>query len=542
MRIQIQRSSNLVKLILLLGLVIASGCSEVVTANSPSQVDSELFVQAPASEQSFNSDSLSMTVEAAISATTAVQHDQITIDAEPTESPEPKAAVIPVVIPTATTTPPTPTPTARVSPTQVLFRAPTDVSEPTVVAPTPTLTPSPTAVLPTPTLTPLPTTVPPTVIPAATPAPLSVDELVEASSSAVVKITSSAGVGAGVIFRLVNNEALVLTNQHLVGSATSVTVRVNDTSDFAATIVATDRSRDLAVVRICCSSNYLALDLASPDEIVRGESVVVFGYPLGSNSLHASQGVVSGIEFDANSDRDVIHTDAAIEVGDSGGPLLLMTGQIAGISTREMIATNFGIPTEGLGSVISVSSITEVVDTMVSGINVPSSALELHPEIIDGKYTSPMHGYEVPVPSGWILDTSDPHKVSMWDKYTGTTILVRRAGDSFGFVDTAHWHQYWTYVGQTWQQSINNIDESNIFRTYAGNTGGSDSLQGLEFRNTFELNGELYRDFTQVYYEQGTVWFVSLFVSNQLWVQPEYAEYRLTIKDAASSFHPPFTE
>ena len=128
----------------------------------------------------------------------------------------------------------------------------------------------------------------------------------------------------------------------------------------------------------------------------------------------------------------------------------------------------------------------------------------------------------------------------MWDEFSGTTILVRRSGDPYGYVDTANWHQYWTYVGQPWQESVKNVDESYIFRTYAGNT--SDSLQGLEFRNTFELDGELYRDFTHVFYEKGILWYVSIFISNQVWVQPEYAEYRLKIMAAVMSVHPPFTE
>ena len=135
MRVQIRNYPKLVIFILLLGLAIASGCSQAVTADSPSRVDRDAIVQAP-SVQTFDNDSLSTAVAVAISETAAAQQVQNTFRAEPTGTPEPKVTVHPVVISTATASP-------------VLVHAPTDLGEPTAVPPTPTLVPSPTSVPPT---------------------------------------------------------------------------------------------------------------------------------------------------------------------------------------------------------------------------------------------------------------------------------------------------------------------------------------------------------------------------------------------------------
>jgi len=392
-------------------------------------------------------------------------------------------------------------------------------------------------VTPTPTITPIPT-----ATPTATPAPLSLDQLVEVSAAAVVRISSSTGVGSGVIFRLMGDEAFVLTNQHVVGANSSVTVLVDDTNEFSGVVVSTDVVRDLAVVRICCSADFLALEFANPDDVNLGKSVAVLGYPLGFNSLRVSQGIVSGLESQPANSRNVIQTDAAINPGNSGGPLLLLTGQIAGINTYKVIATISGVPTEGLGFAVSVSTIIEVIDVMVSGSVVAAATPVPHPGTVDGKYVSPQYGYEIQVPSGWSLDTSLPWAVKLWDEFSGATISIQRFTDFPGYVDIEHWRQDWTYLGLSWQENVTNNGESTIFRSYAGNPGSSDLLRGLEFRNTFEIDGELFQDFTHIFYENGKLWFVSIYVSNLIWKLPEYSEYRLKVQAAATSFHPPFSQ
>lgn len=505
-------------------------------------VDIDATVQAAISATTLTTDSLNTAVAVAISETAAAlptpavtaTSTETSVPTTPTPTPNPTPDVRPVVLPQETVSP-----TAVPAPTTI--PTPTEIPSPTVVPPSATPIPPPPTALPS--ATPTQTATPiPTASPTATPAPLSLDQLVEVFAAAVVRISSPTGVGSGVIFRLVGTEAFVLTNQHVVGSSNSVTVLVDDTSEFSGRVVSTDISRDLAVVRICCSADFLAIEFANPDDVKLGKSVVVLGYPLGFNSLRVSQGIVSGLEAEPANSRDVIQTDAAINPGNSGGPLLLMTGRIAGINTYKVIATNSGVPTEGLGFAVSVSTIVEVIDVMASGSVVAAATPVPHPETVDGKYVSPQYGYEVQVPSGWSLDTSVPWAVTLWDEFSGATISIQRSTDFPGYVDIEHWRQEWTYLGLEWQENVINNGESTIFRSYAGNPGSSDMLRGLEFRNTYEIDGELFQDFTHLFYENGILWFVSIYVPNLIWILPEYSEYRLAVQAASSSFRPPFTQ
>jgi S1-C subfamily serine protease len=504
--------------------------------------DLDATVQAAISATTLSTDSLSTAVAAAISETATAQPAHTSTPVVSTPIANPTADVRPVVLPQATISP-----TAIPTPTSVAL--PTEIPTPTVVRPTATRVPPPSTqttvstVISSPTATTTPTATPSPVptstsTPTATPAPLSLDQLVEKSSAAVVRIASATGVGSGVIFRLVGPEAYVLTNQHVVGTSSSVTVRIDDTTDFTGDVVSTDITRDLAIVKVCCSSDFLALVFANPDDVKLGKTVAVLGYPLGFNSLRVSQGIVSGVESEPAKSRDVIQTDAAINPGNSGGPLLLMDGRIAGISTYKLLATNSGVPTEGLGFAVSVSTIVEVIESMISGVTATKVEPTPHPDTVNGKYTSPLYGYEIDVPTGWSLDNADQSALSVWDEFSGAVIFVEFSDDFPGYYSIADWSQDWTYLGQSWQDSIKNLSEGTIFTGYAG-TDSSATLQGIEFKNTFEVDGELFRDFTQLFYEAGRLWFVSIYVPNSIWTSPEYAEYRLAIQFAAISFNPP---
>lgn len=513
-------------LVLVVALAVISACEEATPQNIQSAiatlaptVDIDATVQAAIEATSENTNSLNTAVAEAISKTQ--EAEPATATAEPaTATPSPTIVVLPAVLPLPT-----------VAPTQMPTPAPT------VTAPTPTAVPVPTTQIPTP--APLPTATPePTIAPTATPAPLTLDQLVEESASAVVRVSSSTGVGSGVIFRLSGSEALVLTNQHVVGTSSSVTVRVDDSVDYTGDVVSTDITRDLAVVRICCSADFTALEFANPDELKLGKSVAVLGYPLGFNSLRVSQGIVSGLETDTSQSRNVIQTDAAINPGNSGGPLLLMTGAIAGINTYKLVSTSSGIATEGLGFAVSVSTILDVIDVMVSGQTAAQAEPTPHPATVNGKYTSPRYGYEVDVPTGWILDNSDETEVWVWDEFSGANIVVQFSDSYPGYYSISDWSQDWTYVGQSWQDSFSNISEGTIFTGYAG-TASQSTLEGVEYKNSFEVDGEPYRDFTHLFYEDGRLWFVSIYVPTDIWTSPQYAEFRLAIQFAIISFNPP---
>lgn len=183
------------------------------------------------------------------------------------------------------------------------------------------------------------------------PASLSVETLAERARSSVVVIShygrdgKVAGVGSGFIL---SEDGLIATCQHVIGEARPIKVMLADDREFAVTeVYASDRKLDLAIVRIA-ADGLPALPLGDSDLLKQGSSVVAIGNPQGLD-LSIVRGVVSAIrEFD---NSPMIQLAIPIEPGNSGGPLLDMSGRVHGLLTLKSALTDnlgFAMPVNAL--------------------------------------------------------------------------------------------------------------------------------------------------------------------------------------------------
>ncbi len=175
------------------------------------------------------------------------------------------------------------------------------------------------------------------------------------------------GLGSGVVVRHQDGGVYVLTNAHVVGSADRISVTLYDGREFEAELVGSDDNRDLALLRFETNEHVPVAVLGDSSELQVGDFVMAFGNPLGFQST-VTAGIVSAVGRRAVERSavarytDYVQTDAAINRGNSGGPLVNMDGEVVGINTWIASQTGGSI---GIGFAIPINNARSAIDDFI---------------------------------------------------------------------------------------------------------------------------------------------------------------------------------
>ena len=169
------------------------------------------------------------------------------------------------------------------------------------------------------------------------------------------------GSGSGIIY---SEDGYIITNYHVIENATSVIVTLADEKEYEAVIIGADEASDLAVLKINADRKLPAAELGDSSQLQIGELVVAIGNPLGySNTV--TDGIVSGLNrqlSDYTDEMTLIQTNAAINSGNSGGALVNSRGQVVGINSAKLVASN----AEGMGFALSIDEVKPLVEQLIN--------------------------------------------------------------------------------------------------------------------------------------------------------------------------------
>ena len=184
--------------------------------------------------------------------------------------------------------------------------------------------------------------------------------------------STATATGTGVV---ITTDGYIVTNAHVIydteygaGLASSISVIVNEKDSYEAEVIGYDTDCDLAVLKIN-AKDLVAAEFGNSDELNLGQDVIAIGNPLGFELMNTvTSGIVSGLNRQITINEKsmtLIQTDAAINSGNSGGPLINKNGQVIGINSSKMSASYSETSIEGIGFAIPSNEVAKIVEDIM---------------------------------------------------------------------------------------------------------------------------------------------------------------------------------
>ena len=168
----------------------------------------------------------------------------------------------------------------------------------------------------------------------------SLADLIERIQSGVVQIATGSGGGSGFI---IDSTGLVITNAHVVAGESRVDVWLTNGRRYEASVLERDAVSDLALVKIDGSGSFDTIPIGNPGRVRVGDEVLALGFPLADRigtNLTVTRGIISSTR--TVDGIELLQTDAALNPGNSGGPLVNRDGEVIGVNTSKIYETTGG--------------------------------------------------------------------------------------------------------------------------------------------------------------------------------------------------------
>lgn len=231
------------------------------------------------------------------------------------------------------------------------------------------------------------------------PAVVTVINQLQSRRSTTISPTAS---GSGVV---IDPKGYIVTNNHVVDGQKTLTVIFSDGSKADATIIGTDTIADIAVIKVEGKVPAIA-PWGDSSALEPGQWAIAIGSPLGDFRGTVTVGVVSALNRQVGQMQGLIQTDAAINNGNSGGPLINTLGQVVGINTLVVRSTGSGNVAEGLGFAVPSNMVRQIVEQLMTKGKVDRAYIGIRYSEVDPLSTAALN---IKVTYGVVVGTVEPN-------------------------------------------------------------------------------------------------------------------------------------
>ncbi len=208
--------------------------------------------------------------------------------------------------------------------------------------------------------------------------------------------------GSGVI---IDNRGYVVTNQHVIDGEQSLQVIFADGTKADADVVGADQASDIAVIKVKAGVPAVA-QFGDSNALEPGQLAIAIGSPLGDFRGTVTVGIISGLNRSVGNQQGLIQTDAAINNGNSGGPLLNSIGQVIGINTLVVRSTSEGNVAEGLGFAIPSNVVRDITGQLIAKGKVDRPYIGVNYDSVDATIASSLN---LASTNGVVVTNVDPN-------------------------------------------------------------------------------------------------------------------------------------
>lgn len=247
----------------------------------------------------------------------------------------------------------------------------------------------------------------------------------------------SEGSGSGIIYKVDGDTVYIITNNHVVEDATSVTVSITGNEQVNAKLVGKDAASDLAVISVSKTdlanagiTDVKAAKFGNSDNMQVGETVIPIGNALGQGKT-ATLGIISAQNKEINIDGKtltVIQTDAAINPGNSGGALVNTAGEVIGINTAKLSSD----AVEGIGYAIPISTAQPIIESLMENGTIDKPYLGIQGYTIDENFEK-IYGINIP---GIFISKVEENSAAENAGLQATDIITAIDGTAVADIDT----------------------------------------------------------------------------------------------------------